>query len=78
MLVDGPGPVFQTYFTEAPAVRDYREFAATDRAGMARLQAALLERGVNTVPRAVVHVDRAHQAEVDATVDAFAGALRDL
>ena len=79
MLVDGPGPVFQTYFTDAPAVRDYRDFAATDRAKMARLQAALLDRGVNMVPRGLWFMSTAHTtADVDATVDAFAGALRDL
>ncbi|TDC45134.1 aminotransferase class III-fold pyridoxal phosphate-dependent enzyme, partial [Jiangella ureilytica] len=44
MLVDGPGPVFQTYLTSADSVRDYRDFAATDRAGMARLHAELLRR----------------------------------
>ncbi|TDE58588.1 aminotransferase class III-fold pyridoxal phosphate-dependent enzyme [Nonomuraea mesophila] len=79
MLVDGPGPVFQTYFTDAPAVRDYRDFAATDRARMARLHEALLDRGVNMVPRGLWFMSTAHTAaDVDATVDAFAGALRDL
>lgn len=28
MLVDGPGPVLQTYLTDLPPVRDYRDFAA--------------------------------------------------
>jgi glutamate-1-semialdehyde 2,1-aminomutase len=79
MLVDGPGPVFQTYFTDAPAVRDYRDFAATDRARMAWLQAALLERGVNMVPRGLWFLSTEHtEADVDATVDAFARALGDL
>ncbi len=79
MLVDGPGPVFQTYFTEAESVRDYRDFARTDRARMALLHAALLERGVNMVPRGLWFLSTAHtEADVAATVDAFGDALRTL
>lgn len=79
MLVDGPGPVFQTYFTEAPAVRNYRDFARTDRARMALLHAALLDRGVNMVPRGLWFLSTAHsEADIAATVDAFADALASL
>ncbi|MEV4172619.1 aminotransferase class III-fold pyridoxal phosphate-dependent enzyme [Nonomuraea sp. NPDC049709] len=79
MLVDGPGPVIQTYFTEAPAVRDYRDFAATDRAMMGRLHAALLDRGVNMVPRGLWFLSTAHTEEdVAATVEAFSAALNSL
>jgi glutamate-1-semialdehyde 2,1-aminomutase len=76
MLVEGPGPVFQTYFTDAGSVRDYRDFVRTDRARMALLHAALLERGVNMVPRGLWFLSTAHtEADVAATVDAFGDAL---
>ncbi|PZG22663.1 aspartate aminotransferase family protein [Nonomuraea aridisoli] len=76
MLVDGPGPVFQTYVTEASSVRNYRDFATTDRAAMTRLHAALLDRGVNMVPRGLWFMSSAHtEADVAFTVDAFADAL---
>jgi glutamate-1-semialdehyde 2,1-aminomutase len=79
MLVDGPGPVFQTYFTDAPAVRNYRDFAGTDRAMMTRLHAALLDRGVNMVPRGLWFLSTAHtEADVTATVEVFEDALRSL
>ena len=79
MPVDGPGPVFQTYFTDAPAVRDYRDFARTDRAMMARLHAALLDRGVNKVPRGLWFLSTAHtEADVAATAGVFEDALRSL
>ncbi|HEX4813096.1 MAG TPA: glutamate-1-semialdehyde 2,1-aminomutase [Nonomuraea sp.] len=75
LLVDGPGPVFQTYFTDGP-VRDYRDFAATDRARMLRLHAALLDRGVNMVPRGLWFLSAAHtDDDIEATVAAFADAL---
>ncbi|WP_283139481.1 aspartate aminotransferase family protein [Rhizohabitans arisaemae] len=77
LLVDGPGPVFQTYFTDASAVRNYRDFAATDRAMMSRLHAALLDRGVNMVPRGLWFMSTEHSsADIDATVDAFSSALK--
>lgn len=79
LLVDGPGPVFQTYFTEEESVRNYRDFARTDRARMALLHAALLERGVNMVPRGLWFLSTAHtEADVAATVEVFADALRTL
>lgn len=79
MLVDGPGPVFQIYFTEASAVRNYRDFAATDRAMMGRLHAALLDQGVNMVPRGLWFLSTAHtEADVAATVEAFSAALSSL
>ncbi|MFC5833817.1 aspartate aminotransferase family protein [Nonomuraea insulae] len=79
MLVDGPGPVFQTYFTEAPAVRNYRDFAATDRAMMGRLHAALLDQGVNMVPRGLWFLSTAHtEADIADTVEAFSAALNSL
>lgn len=78
MLVDGPGPVFQTYLTSAGAVRDYRDFAATDRAGMARLHAGLLRRCVNIVPRGLWFLSAAHtEADVDQTIEIVADVLRD-
>lgn len=79
LLVDGPGPVFQTYLTDQTEVRDYRDFAATDRAGMARLHQALLDRGVNIVPRGLWFVSAAHtEDDIDQTVAAVADALSTL
>lgn len=79
MLVDGPGPVFQTYFTSATSVRNYRDFAATDRSMNARLQQLLLDRGVNLNSRGLWFLSTAHtQQDVDETIAAFADALTEL
>ena len=76
LLVEGPGPMFQTYFTPATSVRNYREFAATDRAAMARFQQLLLERGVNAVPRGLWFLSTAHtDDDIDLTIEAAAEAL---
>jgi glutamate-1-semialdehyde 2,1-aminomutase len=77
LLVDGPGPVFQTYLTERTAVRDYRDFAATDRVGAARFHAELLRRGVNVVARGLWFLSAAHTDEdVDATIAVVEDVLR--
>jgi glutamate-1-semialdehyde 2,1-aminomutase len=69
MLVDGPGPVFQIYLTEEPEIRDYRAFAATDLAGLQRLQRELLSRGVNTIGRGLWFVSTAHdEPEIEQTL----------
>lgn len=76
LLVDGPGHLFQTYLTDRAEVADYRDFAATDIAGMARLHGALLDRGVSIVGRGLWFLSTAHDdSDVDETVAAFAGAL---
>lgn len=62
LLVDGPGPVFQTYITDRTEIRDYRDFAATDRAAMSRLHELLLADGVNIVPRGLWFLSTAHTA----------------
>jgi glutamate-1-semialdehyde 2,1-aminomutase len=69
LLVTGPGPVVQTYVTEAAQVRNYRDFAATDLAAMARLHGLLMQRGVSIVPRGLWFLSAAHSADdVDAAV----------
>lgn len=71
MLVDGPGSVFQTYFTDRPAVRDYRDFAATDRDAGLRFHRALFDRGVSIVPRGLWFLSTEHGADqVDRTLTA--------
>jgi glutamate-1-semialdehyde 2,1-aminomutase len=76
MIVDGPGHLFQTYLTDQREVADYRDFAATDLAGMAGLHRALLDRGVSIVGRGLWFLSTAHDdADVDATLAAVAEAL---
>ncbi|MCC7361528.1 MAG: glutamate-1-semialdehyde 2,1-aminomutase [Anaerolineales bacterium] len=76
LLVEGPGPVFNCYFTDQPAVTTYRDYARCDLSTMARLQQALLDRGVNMVGRGLWFLSTAHtEADIDQTVLAVADAL---
>ncbi|GAA1580006.1 MULTISPECIES: aspartate aminotransferase family protein [Kribbella] len=71
LLVDGPGPVFQTYITDQAEVTDYRSFAACDRAAMARFHAGLFAAGINIVPRGLWFLSTEHTAaQVDETIAA--------
>lgn len=68
-LVDGPGPVFQTYITDQDAVTDYRSFVACDRAAMSRFHEGLIAGGVNIVPRGLWLLSTEHtDAQVDETI----------
>jgi glutamate-1-semialdehyde 2,1-aminomutase len=79
VLVDGPGPVFQLYLTDQPAVRSYRDYARCDMATMGRLHTALLDRGVNIVGRGLWFLSTAHtEADIDQTIAAVAEALATL
>lgn len=78
LLTSGPGPMVQTYHTSAPAVGDYREYAAVDPDRTRRFHSALLEQGVNTVGRGLWFLSTVHtDADIDATLAAtdrvFAG-----
>jgi len=76
LLVDGPGAVFQTYFTEQPAVRNYRDFAATDRAAGLRFHAELLARQVSIVPRGLWFLSTEHRGDhLDRTLSAVRDVL---
>jgi glutamate-1-semialdehyde 2,1-aminomutase len=76
LLVDGPGPVFNIYFTEQVAVNNYRDFARCDMAAMSRLHTALLDRGVNVVGRGLFFLSAAHTgADIDETIGAITRAL---
>jgi glutamate-1-semialdehyde 2,1-aminomutase len=79
MMVEGPGPVFQTYMTDRSEIRNYRDYATTDDEMALRFHYALLDRGVNTVRRGLWFLSTAHdQNDVDRTLEAVADALDDL
>jgi glutamate-1-semialdehyde 2,1-aminomutase len=79
LLVDGPGPVFQTYFTAQTEVHDYRDFARTDRAANLRMQALLADQGVNVNSRGLWFMSSAHtESDIDETADSFRAALQQL
>jgi len=79
LLVQGYGSIFCTLCTEAAAVHDFRDVAATDGNRTAQFAGALARHGVRTTARGVWFLSMAHgDAEVDATLAAVDKALADL
>nr|MBC7243842.1 aspartate aminotransferase family protein [Chloroflexota bacterium] len=81
-IVQNVGAMLQLFFTEQPAIRDYREFCAyVDQAKFKRFAQALFKYGVYLSPSPVLHsiATAAHTMEhVEFTIDAMRQALRDI
>lgn len=76
VLVQGPGPVFYMWFTDAPAITDYTASARVSRDPYARFAASLLAEGVRVIPGGRWYVSCSHSAEdIDQTCRAVGRAL---
>lgn len=77
VLLQGPGAVFYMWFTNAPAIRTYRESASVSREPYARFAVAMLEAGVRVIPGGRWYLTASHTDEdVDRTLEAVARALQ--
>jgi glutamate-1-semialdehyde 2,1-aminomutase len=76
LLIQGTGTVFHTAFTDAPAVRNYRDHAQTDGTRLATFVEALAANGVRTTRRGTWFLSTAHTADdVETTLKAAKKAL---
>ncbi|MGH2398757.1 MAG: aspartate aminotransferase family protein [bacterium] len=76
LLVQGPGPVFYVWFTDAPAITDYTESARVSREPYARFAASLLAEGVRVIPGGRWYVSCSHtETDIDQTCRAVGRAL---
>src|SRR5262249_18844001 len=71
LLVQGLGTVFNTTFTDQPAVTDYRSYQRTDLGRQRQFLLELQHRGVRTTSRGTWFLSTAHgDAEIEATLRA--------
>jgi glutamate-1-semialdehyde 2,1-aminomutase len=72
LLAQGIGPVFNTCFTDAPAIHDYRQYAAkTDAARQLQFIARLADEGIRLTSRGTWFLSAAHTAsDVEYTIRA--------
>jgi glutamate-1-semialdehyde 2,1-aminomutase len=76
VLLQGPGPVFYMWFTDAPAVTDYASSARISREPYARFATAMRAGGVRVIPGGRWYVSCSHTVEdVERTVEAASRAL---
>ena len=81
-IVQGFGPMFQIYFTERDAIRDYRDYCTyVDTQRYSRFIHQLLDRGIYMTPSNGLHwiISTAHtEADVDALIKAADQACSEL
>lgn len=75
MLVQGPGPMFVTAFTDRDVFRDYRDTLTADRARLGRFVAGMHDAGVRVIGRGLWYISAVH---TDAEIDHAISAARDV
>ncbi|HEU5299311.1 MAG TPA: aminotransferase class III-fold pyridoxal phosphate-dependent enzyme, partial [bacterium] len=76
VLLQGPGPVFYLWFTDAPAITSYTDSARVSREPYARFAEAMLREGVRVIPGGRWYVSLAHTEEdIERTCEAVDRAL---
>jgi len=79
MLVQGPGPMFITAFSERDEFRDYRDTLTADRAKLGRFVAGMHDAGVRVIGRGLWYISAAHtEAEVEHALRVAGEVLRSL
>ena len=66
MLVQGPGPMFVTAFTDRDVFRDHRDTLTADRAKLGRFVAGMHDAGVRVIGRGLWYISAVHtDSEID-------------
>ncbi len=60
LLVQGPGPMFNTTFTHLDKVKDYRDTLTQDKAKLSKFIAGMHDRGVRIIGRGLWYISAAH------------------
>jgi glutamate-1-semialdehyde 2,1-aminomutase len=77
LLVQGPGPMFQTGFTPLAQVRDYRDSLSYDRAKFGLFVREMQERGIRLIGRGLWYLSAVHtEAEIDQAIETAHEVLR--
>ena len=69
MLVQGPGPMFITAFTDRDVFCDYRDTLTADRAKLGRFVAGMHDAGIRVIGRGLWYISAVHtEAEIDQAI----------
>ena len=63
LLVQGPGPMLHSSFTNLSAIKDYRDTLATDRQQLGKFIAGMHRKGVRVIGRGLWYISAAHTDE---------------
>jgi glutamate-1-semialdehyde 2,1-aminomutase len=71
MLVQGPGPMLHTGFTQLQNVKDYRDVLLYDKVKLAKFIAAMQEEGIRIIGRGLWYISAMHTTEhIDKALEA--------
>jgi len=69
MLIQGPGPMFITAFTDRDVFCDYRDTLTADRAKLGRFVAGMHDAGIRVIGRGLWYISAVHtEAEIDQAI----------
>lgn len=69
LLVSGPGPMFNTCFTDLEKMQDYRDTLKTDKPKLGRFIAAMHDRNVRVIGRGLWYISAVHtEEEIEDTI----------
>jgi glutamate-1-semialdehyde 2,1-aminomutase len=60
LLVQGPGPMFHTGFTDLDGVNDYRDTLSYDKSKLAQFISGMHDKGVRVIGRGLWYINAAH------------------
>lgn len=79
LLIQGPGPMFHTGFTELGAVRDYRDTLSYDKAKLNRFIAGMHDEGIRIIGRGLWYISIVHTtSDIDQAIDTARIVLRNI
>lgn len=79
LLVQGPGPMFNTAFTPLRKVKDYRDTLSFDKNKMRKFIGGMHDKGIRMIGRGLWYISAAHTAEdIDQAVKTAAEVLKTL
>ncbi|MDI3318354.1 aspartate aminotransferase family protein [Pinibacter soli] len=77
LLVQGPGPMFNTAFTDLAVIKDHRDTLACDKARLGKFIAAMHDRGVRIIGRGLWYINAVHtQEDIDHAIEVAGEVLR--
>jgi len=79
LLIQGPGPMFHTGFTELSQVRNYRDTLAYDKAKGAQFVQGMQEQGIRLIGRGLWYLSGAHtEADIEQAISTARTVLREM
>ncbi|MCF3107707.1 aspartate aminotransferase family protein [Niabella sp. CC-SYL272] len=79
LFVNGPGPMFNTCFTDLEKMRDYRDTLKTDKPKLNRFVAAMHDRGIRVIGRGLWYISAVHtEEEIDTAIQVAKEVLAEL